>query len=66
MVKSFKSKYTVVFHWHDEMVEVAGKFAYLSDAALFARYAVRTGYMVSANLLNKQGDCIATFSGKQS
>ena len=63
MVKSFKSKYTVVFHWPDGTVEVVGKFAYFSDAEPFAQYSAQTYHMASANVLNKQGDCISMFHG---
>jgi len=63
MVK-FKSKYTVVFHWYDETVEVVGKFALRSDAEDFAQGAAKRYPTVSARILNKQGDHVATFSGK--
>jgi hypothetical protein len=64
MVK-FKPKYTVVFHWHDETVEVVGKFAFLCDAETFAQDAVQRYHTVSARILNKQGECLAMFQGKQ-
>jgi len=63
MVKSFKSKYTVVFHWPHGIVEVVGKFAYFSDAEAFAQYAAQAYHMTSVNILNKQADCISLFHG---